>query len=366
MIQFLDVQKINKRFETEFKSAFSTFLDQGQCVLGNSLSNFEEEFAAYCGTTYCIGVASGLDAIELIFKGYLQLGKLNIGDEVIVPANTYIASILGIINAGLKPVLVDVSEGKYNITASDIEQYITPKIKAILVVHLYGELVQMEEINTLARANNILVVEDAAQAHGAVNSDQKSAGNLSDASAFSFYPSKNLGALGDGGAITTNDQELFLIVNKLRNYGTSTKYKNDIKGVNSRLDELQAAFLSVKLKELGNDNNRRRVLAKYYLANINNDKITLPHYDNSENHVFHVFVIQTTQRDTLQEYLLKNNIQTVIHYPIPPHKQIALAEFSNFSFPNTEHLHDKVLSLPISPIQTLETTERIVSIINQF
>lgn len=366
MIQFLDVQKINARFETEFKIAFSEFLNKGQCILGDSLSKFESEFSVYCGTKFCSGVASGLDAIELIFKGYIELGKLKKGNEVIVPANTYIASILGIVKAGLKPVLVDVSTGNFNITAADIKQHITPQTKAILVVHLYGELVQMDAINALAKSKNILVVEDAAQAHGAVADNQKKAGDLSDASAFSFYPSKNLGALGDGGAITTNDKALYAVVSKLRNYGTSTKYKNEIKGVNSRLDELQAAFLSIKLKVLDADNEKRRGLAKYYLSHIKNDKIILPHYNTSKNHVFHVFVIRTTQRNELQEYLLKHDIQTVIHYPIPPHKQKALTEFSKLKFPNTVQLHDEVLSLPISPTQTIKETEFIISILNQF
>ncbi|MGB1269228.1 MAG: DegT/DnrJ/EryC1/StrS family aminotransferase [Flavobacteriaceae bacterium] len=366
MIQFLDVQKINARFETKFKAAFSDFLNKGQCVLGPYLSAFELEFATYCGTRYCTGVASGLDAIELIFKGYLELGKLNEGDEVIVPANTYIASILGIINSGLKPVLVDVSEGNYNITTSDIEQYITPKTKAILVVHLYGELVEMKAITAFAKNENLLVVEDAAQAHGAMDDTKLTSGNLSDAAAFSFYPSKNLGALGDGGAITTNDLALNTVVNKLRNYGTSSKYINDLKGVNSRLDELQAAFLSIKLKELDADNERRRMIAKCYLKHINNAKIVLPQYDNSKSHVFHVFVIKSSKRDELQKYMLKNNIETVIHYPTPPHKQMALKEFSNLNFPNTELLHNEVLSLPISPVQSIEDTEHIVSIINQF
>lgn len=366
MIQFLDVQKINARFEAKFKTVFSDFLKVGQCVLGHHLSAFESEFAKYCGTTYCIGVASGLDAIELIFKGYLELGKLNKGDEVIVPANTYIASILGIINSGLKPVLVDISVKNNNIKICDVERHITAKTKAILVVHLYGELVEMKAITTLAKNRCLLVVEDAAQAHGAMNDMQLKAGNLSDAAAFSFYPSKNLGALGDGGAITTNDPALSTMVNKLRNYGTSSKYVNDVKGVNSRLDELQAAFLSIKLKELDADNERRRIIATYYLKHINNTKIILPHYDNSKNHVFHVFVIKSVQRDELQKYMLKNNIQTVIHYPIPPHKQKALEEFSDLSFPYTELLHNEVLSLPISPVQTAEATKQIVSIINQF
>jgi dTDP-4-amino-4,6-dideoxygalactose transaminase len=366
MIPFLDVQKINARFETQFKTEFSNFLNKGQCVLGEKVLQFESKFASYCGTKYCVGVASGLDAITLILKGYLELGELDKGDEVIVPANTYIASILGIINAGLKPVLVDVSKGNYNITGSDIEQHITTKTKAILVVHLYGELVQIDAINTFAKHNKLLIIEDAAQSHGAMTNNNERAGNLSDAAAFSFYPSKNLGALGDGGAITTNNKALFTVVSKLRNYGTSTKYKNDIKGVNSRLDELQAAFLSVKLKELDTDNDHRRQIAKQYLTQIKNKKISLPYYDNSKSHVFHTFVIKTAQRSELQEYLLKNNVQTAIHYPIPPHKQQALSEYEILNFPNTEQLHNEVLSLPISPIQTVETTEEIISVINRF
>lgn len=365
MIPFLDVQQINTRFEAEFKTLFSDFLDEGHCVLGNRLLQFENEFAAFCGTKYSIGVASGLDAITLIFKGYIELGKLKIGDEVIVPAHTYIASILGIINAGLVPILVDVNNG-FNISALDIKPHITPKTKAILVVHLYGELVEIDDINSLAKTKELLIIEDAAQAHGAISSNGKKAGNLTNAGAFSFYPSKNLGALGDGGAITTNDQNLFSVIHKLRNYGTSTKYVNDIKGLNSRLDELQAAFLSVKLKRLETDNERRRQIANYYLEHINNDTIVLPNYNGSQNHVFHLFVVRIKKREELQDYLLQHNIQTVIHYPIPPHKQKALIEFSDLSFPNTEQLHDEVLSLPMSPIQTLETTAQIVTLLNKF
>ncbi|MGB0896759.1 MAG: DegT/DnrJ/EryC1/StrS family aminotransferase [Flavobacteriaceae bacterium] len=366
MIPFLDVQKINARFEAEFKTAFSDFLEIGQCVLGNQVLNFESDFAAYCGTKHSIGVASGLSAIELIFKSYIELGKLKKGDEVIVPANTYIASILGVINAGLKPVLVDVSEGMYNLTASEIEQHVTSQTKVILVVHLYGELVEMKKINSLAKQNQLLVVEDAAQAHGALSFEDRRAGNLSDAAAFSFYPSKNLGALGDGGAVTTNNDELDKMVRKLRNYGTSSKYVNEVKGGNSRLDELQATFLSTKLKVLDADNSHRRKIANYYLQHIKNDKITLPNYNGEQNHVFHLFVVRCKQRDELQQYLLENNIQTVIHYPIPPHKQKALKEYNQKSFPETEVLHNQVLSLPISPVQTLNQTAHIVSILNQF
>lgn len=366
MIKFLNVQQINARFEVAFKKSFSDFLNVGHCILGEKVAQFESEFSKYCGTNHCIGVASGLDAITLLCRGYIQLGKLKLGDEVLVPANTYIASILGIINAGLTPVLVEPKYDSFNISSENIEKQINAKTKMILAVHLYGELADMEVINMLAKKYDLLVIEDAAQAHGAVNVNNLKSGNLSNAGAFSFYPSKNLGALGDGGAITTNDTGLFEVIMKLRNYGASEKYKNDIKGVNSRLDELQAAFLSIKLKQLDEDNNNRRAIAKYYIEHINNDKICLPKYNGSENHVFHVFVIRCKKRDELQEYLLKNGIQTVIHYPIPPHKQKALHEYAYLKLPITEQIHDEVLSLPISPVQIIAETQKIVSILNQF
>lgn len=366
MIRFLNVQQINARFERELKNSFSDFLKAGTCVLGAQVAKFENNFAAYCGTEYCVGVASGLDAITLIFKGYINLGKLSEGDEVLVPANTYIASVLAIINAGLKPVFVDVSQGNFNVTSKNIAPHITKQTKAILLVHLYGELIDVPPINELAKANNLLVVEDAAQAHGAFSNKNKKAGSLVNAAAFSFYPSKNLGALGDGGAITTNDKQLFKKVQELRNYGSTSKYINVVKGVNSRLDELQAAFLTIKLKELDNDNAKRRMIAMYYLSHIKNNKIILPKYSGREDHVFHLFVIQTKYRDELKLYLKENNIETVIHYPIPPHKQEALKEYAMVKLPVTEQLHEEVLSLPISPIQTIEETQTIIDCINSF
>jgi len=366
MIPFLDVQQINARFELAFKNVFVEFLNAGQCILGNKLKQFEKEYAKFCGTKYCVGVASGLDAITILCKGYIELGKLKIGDEVLVPANTYIASILGIINAGLTPVLVEPNETGFTISVENIENQLTTKTKMILVVHLYGELTDMRGVNVLAKKHKLIVIEDAAQAHGAIDGNNLKAGNLSDGGAFSFYPSKNLGALGDGGAITTNDFELFNVVKKLRNYGASQKYRNDIKGVNSRLDELQAAFLSIKLTQLDADNNNRRAIAKYYIEHINNDKIRLPKWNGSKNHVFHVFVIRCKNRNELQDYLLRNGIQTVIHYPIPPHKQKALHEYTYLKLPITEQMHEEVLSLPISPIQTSVDTQKIVSILNQF
>jgi len=366
MIPFLDVRQINIRFEAEFKDSFSDFLNMGQYILGDKLRSFEGEFANYCGTKYCIGVASGLDAIGLILKGYIELGKLKKGDEVLVPANTYIATILAVVNSGLTPVFVDPNEGDFNISVRNIEENITSKVKMILVVHLYGELANMTAVNSIAKKYNLLVVEDAAQAHGAISSSKLKAGNLSDAGAFSFYPSKNLGALGDGGAITTNNIDLFDVITKLRNYGSSQKYKNDIKGINSRLDEVQASFLSIKLKHLDSDNDNRRAIASYYIEHVINQKIELPKWNASKNHVFHTFVIRCGNRDELKEFLLKNNIQTVIHYPTPPHKQKALQEFSNLKLPFTDAIHKEVLSLPISPVQTINDTKKIVSILNKF
>ena len=365
MIKFLDLYKINQPYEALFEEKLKTFLDKGWYILGNEVETFEQNFAHYCGTKFCIGVGNGLDALTLIFKGYIELGKLQKGDEIIVPANTYIASILAILQADLIPVLVEPDEKTFNLNSVLIAEKITPKTKAILVVHLYGQLAEMKQINWIAKENNLLVVEDAAQAHGA-KLENKSAGNFGNAAGFSFYPSKNLGALGDGGAITTNDSDLAEILFSLRNYGSEVKYHNDFIGVNSRLDELQAAFLNVKLPHLDTENQRRRSIVKRYLAEIKNKKIGLPSYDGSQNHVFHLFVISTQNRDELQKYLTENNIQTQIHYPIPPHKQKALLQFNHLSFPITEKMQDEVLSLPMSPVLTEVEVDNVIKIINQF
>ncbi len=366
MIPFLDIQKINIRFSTDFENIFKEFLKSGRCILGDKLELFETEFAKYCGTKYCVGVASGLDALTLILKGYILLGKLNKGDAVIVPANTYIATILAIANADLIPVLVEPSENRFNLSVNNIEPFITNKVKAILVVHLYGELVEMQEINALAKEYGLLTIEDAAQAHGATSINGEKAGSMSDAAAFSFYPSKNLGALGDGGAVITNDDELFKIIQKIRNYGSSEKYINELKGFNSRLDELQAAFLLKKLSILDDDNIKRRKIAKYYFDNILNSKLQLPKYNISNNHVYHLFVIRLKNRDVLKDYLFQNGIQTSIHYPIPPHKQKAFKEYENITFPITEKIHKEVLSIPISPVQTMDQTIKVVELLNKF
>jgi len=366
MIKFLDLKGINQRFETEFQEQFQQFLKSGHYILGNQVSTFETNYATYCGTKHCIGTGNGLDALMLIFKGFIALGKLKENDAVLVPGNTYIATILSITQSGLQPILVEPDAHTYNISVSEIEKHITPKTKAILAVHLYGQLANMNAIQNLANAHNLLVIEDAAQAHGAVYSNNKKAGNLSDAAAFSFYPSKNLGGLGDAGAITTNNSSLAAIVQKLRNYGSSAKYLNELKGYNSRLDELQAIFLTIKLKVLDADNNRRRDIAKHYLSQISNEKIKLPFYNYSLNHVFHVFNILVDDRDHFIDFMTVNNIQTLIHYPIAPHKQKAFKEFEHLVLPITEKIHKHCVSIPISPIISDGDVEKVVKTINLY
>ena len=389
MIQFLDLKKINAPYQTAFQEKLKLVLENGWYILGNEVAEFEQNFANYCQAKHCIGVGNGFDALVLIFKGYIQLGKLQKGDEVIVPANTYIASILAILEADLIPVLVEPRLETYNLNPDLISEKIASKTKAILVVHLYGQLAEMEKINEIAQKNNLLIVEDTAQAHGAfsnsnlkipnskIDSDTNFTYSLAPPSgaggaAFSFYPSKNLGALGDGGAVVTNDSELAKVIKSLRNYGSEVKYKNEFIGVNSRLDEIQAAFLNVKLPHLDADNTIRRAIAKRYLAEIKNDKITLPALSlrgtKQSNHVFHLFVIRTENRAELQQYLLQKGIQTMVHYPIPPHKQKAFSPlgWSLMSFPITEKIHKEVLSLPISPVLTMDEVDYIVSILNQY
>ncbi|MEP1489703.1 MAG: DegT/DnrJ/EryC1/StrS family aminotransferase [Algibacter sp.] len=366
MIKFLDLKRINNRFKNEFKIEFDKFLDTGQYILGNQVDCFENEFANYCGTKYCVGVSNGLDALILIFKAYLELGALSQNDEVIVPANTFAASIIAVKEVGLIPVLVEPDLDTYNLSILEIEKHITPKTKAIMSVHLYGLLADMDGINKLAKKYNILVVEDAAQAHGAINSKRKKAGNLSGAGAFSFYPSKNLGALGDAGGITTNDKVLNDTIRKLRNYGSSTKYVYEFVGKNNRLDEIQAVILNVKLKYLNDDNEKRRIIAKTYLQNIKNEKVKLPFYDGSNNHVFYAFVVLVENREVFINFLKKNEIQTLIHYPIPPHKQKAFSDLCINSLPLTETIHNTIVSLPISPVMTNEEVNKVIKVVNQY
>jgi dTDP-4-amino-4,6-dideoxygalactose transaminase len=366
MIKFLDLKKINAPYEPLFQEKLKSVLDNSWYILGKEVETFESSFANYCGTKYCIGVGNGFDALVLIFKGYIELGKLQKGDEVIVPANTYIASILAILQADLIPVLVEPKLETYNINPDLILEKITSKTKAVLAVHLYGQLAEMDLINQIANKNSLLVIEDAAQAHGAILNNSEKSENFSNAAAFSFYPGKNLGALGDGGAITTNDTELAKVLFSLRNYGSEVKYHNEYIGVNSRLDELQAAFLNIKLPNLDAENNHRKIIARRYLAEIKNDKIILPFWDLSDNHVFHLFVIRTENRDELQKYLLENGIETMIHYPIPSHKQKALMAYKDCYLPITEKIHSEVLSLPINPILSCMEVSYITEIINTY
>jgi dTDP-4-amino-4,6-dideoxygalactose transaminase len=366
MIPFLDLQKINARFEDDFQEQFKQFLDSGYYILGDQLAAFEKEFATYCGVKNCIGVGNGLDALRLILEGYKILGKLQLDDEVLVASNTYIATILAIKQAGLKPVFVEANADTYNFDLKALEASITAKTKAIMPVHLYGELSPMRPINDLAAKHNILVIEDAAQAHGAKNKKGERAGNLGHAAGFSFYPSKNLGALGDGGAVTTNDDLLAEVLRKLRNYGTSTKYVNKYLGFNSRLDDIQALFLRIKLPSLDTDNHLRRGVANRYLNKIKNNKITLPHYDDEHSHVFHLFVVRVENRDDFIKYLKQKKIATLIHYPIPPHKQEALKEFNILHFPTSEFIHKEVVSIPISPVIEYDDVSKIIEALNHY
>lgn len=370
MIKFLDLHKINLPYQTAFHEKMQQVLDKGWFILGDEVKAFESNFANYCGAKHCIGVGNGLDALVLIFKAYIQLGKLQKGDEVIVPANTYIASILAILQANLIPVLVEPKLETYNINPNLILAKLTPKTKAILPVHLYGQLAEMEAINAIAKQYNLLVIEDAAQAHGAISNLKSQIKNQQSCAAYSFYPGKNLGALGDAGAITTNDSELAKVLFALRNYGSEQKYHNEYIGVNSRLDEVQAAFLNVKLPHLESENDLRRVIAKRYLDGIKNDKIILPTWNYTQNHVFHLFVIRTENRQELQAYLKQNNIETLIHYPIPPHQQKAFSTetsgWNAFSFPITEKIHNEVLSLPVSPVMTDDEVDYVIQVLNQY
>jgi dTDP-4-amino-4,6-dideoxygalactose transaminase len=363
MIKFLDLKKINAPYEAQFQENLKTFFDKSWYILGDEVKTFETNFATYNNAKHCIGVGNGLDALVLIFKAYIQLGKLQKGDEVIVPANTYIASILAILQADLIPVLVEPNNQTFNLDPNLIQEKITPKTKAILAVHLYGQLADMEAITTIATRNNLLVVEDAAQSHGATHNSQLTTHN---ATAYSFYPGKNLGAIGDAGAITTNDEALAKVVFSIRNYGSEKKYHNDFIGFNSRLDELQALFLNLKLSNLDSDNDKRRSIAKRYISEIKNPNISLPYWDLSNNHVFHLFVIRTKNRQELQDYLLENGIETLIHYPIAPHKQKAFSQWNHLSFPITEKMHDEVLSLPISPVLTDDEVRFVIQKLNQW
>jgi dTDP-4-amino-4,6-dideoxygalactose transaminase len=365
MIKFLDLQKVNGQYEKELKEVAHRVIDSGWYLLGAELEKFEKEYSNFIGCKYTLGVANGLDALRLIFKGYIALGIIKKGDEVIVPANTYIASVLAITDNDLVPVFVEPNPKTYNLDSLKLEEAITPKTKAILTVHLYGQNSIDDKMLSICEKHNLKLVEDCAQSHGAVWKGKVS-GNIGDAAGHSFYPGKNLGALGDAGAVTTNDTELAQVIKALSNYGSLKKYENTYQGLNSRLDEIQAAFLSVKLKYIQDDIDARRKVAEYYLNNIANTKLILPEVIEKEGHVWHLFVIKTEKREELQKYLLENGIQTLIHYPIPPYKQKAYKNLNHLSFPITEEIHEQVLSLPLSAVLTVLELEYIVEKINQF
>lgn len=365
MIPFLDLKAINAQYRDELVDACTRVIDSGWYIGGSELKQFEEQFANYCGTKYAIGVANGLDALILTLRAWKELGKLKDGDEVIVPSNTYIASILAISANNLKPVLVEPCIDSFNINPKEIEAAITSRTKAILPVHLYGQLADMPAIIAIAKRHELLVLEDSAQAHGA-SIDGKKAGSWGDASGFSFYPGKNLGALGDAGAITTSDEELANTLRALHNYGSHEKYKNLFQGVNSRLDEIQAAMLSVKLSHLDDEIAHRRKVANAYLEGIINKEIILPTKESDSAHVWHVFVIRCKQRDELQKYLADNGVQTLIHYPVPPHQQPAYKEWNELSYPIAEKIHAEVLSLPIGPTMTMEDVDTVIQLCNEF
>jgi len=361
MIPFLDLKPVNNQYRPEIDAAIQRVLDRGWYLLGQEITDFERAFADYCGVKYCVGVANGLDALTLIVQAY----GFGPGDEILVPSNTYIATILAISRNGCTPVLVEPNERTFNIDPDEVEAKITPNTRAIMVVHLYGQAVRMGKIQALARKYNLKIIEDAAQGHGAMW-DGKRTGNLGDAAGFSFYPGKNLGCLGDGGAVTTNDSELAEKVRALRNYGSYVKYQHLYKGSNSRLDELQAAVLAVKLRYLDADNEKRREISRFYRSNIHNPNVILPTVEDESTHVWHLFVIRSPRRDELQKYLAENGIGTQIHYPIPPHKQAAYAEWNHLSYPIAERLSREVLGLPMSPVLTMEEMEYVVARINRF
>ncbi|RZS91891.1 DegT/DnrJ/EryC1/StrS family aminotransferase [Aquimarina brevivitae] len=364
-IPFLDLKEINKTYEAQLAAVLANVAQSGTYINGPRVAHFESAFASYCGVTHCVGVGNGHDALLLILKGYIALGRLRKGDKVIVAANTFIATILAVLNADLIPVFVEPEEKTFNLNAAAIASKLTTEVRAILVTHLYGQLAPMEEIRELAETHDVLVIADAAQAHGAMKHAKK-AGNLSNAAAFSFYPTKNLGCLGDGGAVTTNDTKLASIVRQLGNYGSVTKYNTELLGVNSRLDEIQAAILIEKLKYLDEENERRRTIAKRYLYEITNPKLQLPYWDGSANHVFHLFVVRTANRAALLKHLDSNGIGHGLHYPKPPHQQKGLEAYKDLELPLTERMHNEVVSIPLHPCLEDTEVDRIITILNSF
>lgn len=366
MIKFLDLQKINLKHQEEIEKKLSQVFRSGWYLLGQELSAFESRFSQYIGVKHTIGVANGLDALRLILRGYIELGTMHKGDEILVPSNTYIASILAISDNGLMPVFVEPDINNYNIDIAKIEENITSKTKGILIVHLYGRTVFSNKLQQIAEKYQLKIIEDSAQAIGAEWKGRKT-GSLGDAAGFSFYPGKNLGALGDAGAVTTNDENLAKTIKALSNYGSDQKYVNIYQGLNSRLDEIQAAVLGVKLKYIDEENTIRKKIAKKYISQISNPKIILPEQPIDEKeHVWHLFVVRTQNRNNFQKYLTENGIQTLVHYPIPPHKQQAYKNMNSLSFPISEKIHEEVLSLPISPVMQNDEVTKVIELLNMY
>ena len=366
MIPFLSLKDVTALYEAEINEAVARVVKSGWYLQGPENEEFEKNYSQFIGTKHTIGCANGLDALIWIFRAYIEMGVMKPGDEVIVPANTYIATILAITENGLVPVLVEPDINTLQIDDSLIEEAITPRTRAITIVHLYGRLAWTEKIAHLCKKHNLKLIEDNAQAHGCQTPDGRVTGSLGDAAGHSFYPGKNLGALGDGGAVTTNDSELARVVRTLANYGSSRKYVFDYTGRNSRLDEIQAAVLNVKLRHLADANNARRAIAGRYIKGIKNPLIAMPVTLPAEQNVFHLFPVLCERRDELQAYLQENGVQTIIHYPIPPHKQLCYKEWNGMSLPVTEAIHARELSLPIGPAISIEDADKVVEIINNF
>ena len=365
MIKFLDIQKITRKYSEEIHNAVNSIVDTGWYLQGEANASFEKNFARYIGTDYCVGCANGLDALIWIFRAYIEAGVMKEGDEVIVPANTYIASILAISENGLKPVLVEPDIRTYQIDDSLIENAITERTRAILIVHLYGQCAYTEKIGNICKKYNLKLIEDNAQAHGCLFGEKRT-GSLGDAAGHSFYPGKNLGAFGDAGAVTTNDKEIADIVRAVANYGSARKYIFKYKGRNSRLDEIQAAVLDVKLKHLDEDKKKKKNVARKYMEGISNPLITVPKVQSFDSNVFHIFPVRSSSRDELQKYLEGNGVQTIIHYPVPPHKQECYREWNNLSFPITEKIHREELSLPISQVINDDEVMQVINLLNAF
>lgn len=366
MIPFLSLKDVTAAHGEEIQAAVKRVVDSGWYLQGEENARFEKNYAVYLGVEHCIGCANGLDALIWIFRAYLELGIMQPGDEVIVPANTYIASILAITENGLTPVLVEPDINTYQLDGSKVEAAITERTKAIMIVHLYGQCAYTEQIGELCAKYKLKLIEDNAQAHGCRFQGGARTGSIGDAAGHSFYPGKNLGALGDGGAVTCKDDKLAACIRALANYGSTKKYVFKYTGRNSRLDEIQAAVLDVKLKYLDEDTEKRRAVARYYVENIKNPAIILPQVPDWQAHVFHLFPIRCARRDELQQYLADNGVQTVIHYPIPPHKQECYKEWNEQSYPITEQIHAEELSLPISPTMSLGDTQKVVEIVNSW